>query len=275
MISLFNYTDFRKFLTDYYLDRKKEQPRFSYRSLTAAGGINAGNFARMLKGERNLSLAAALKLARALKLNKRERGYFQAMVLFAQAESHEDKKRHFEELMAFKESTVRILDANQYRFYEKWYYSAVREALAIVPVTDADFGALGRYIVPAITEKQVAAAIALLLDLHLAEKDSAGLYRRTDALISTGNDIRSLTLNNFVINTMRLAEQAINQGLADTNLSSVTFSVAERDFEAMQDEVRKCRRRIMEIARGSDAPDRVYQFNIQLFPLSRKYGGAR
>jgi uncharacterized protein (TIGR02147 family) len=274
MISLFEYTDFRKYLTDYYEDRKKERSRFSYRQLSAQGGINPGNFAKMLKGERNLTLAAAIKLARALKLNKRERDYFQAMVLFCQAENHGEKKRCFEELMAFKESSVRILDANQYRFYDKWYYTAVREALAFFPLTDSSFGALGKCIIPAISGKQVAQAVALLLDLKLAEKTEQGAYRRTDTLISTGNDIRSLTLNNFVINTMRLAEQAINQGLKDTNLSSVTFSVANRDFEAIQEEVRKCRRRIMEIAKESNAPDRVYQFNMQLFPMTRRHDGC-
>jgi uncharacterized protein (TIGR02147 family) len=275
MISIFDYTDFRKFLTDYYQDRKKENPRFSYRALTAQGGVNAGNFAKMLKGDRNLSLAAAIKLARALNLNKRERDFFQAMVLFGAAENHEEKRRGFEELMTFKESSVRILDANQYRFYNKWYYTAVREALAFFPLTDSNFGTLGKCIVPGISGKQVAQAIALLLDLKLVEKTGQGpyRYRRTDAVISTGNDIRSLTLNNFVIDTMRLAEQAISKGQKDTNLSSVTFSVANRDFEAVQEEVRKCRRRIMEIAKESAVPDRVYQFNMQLFPLTRPFNG--
>ena len=58
MINIFSYTDFRKFLTDYYEEQKKDNPRFSYRSLTALGGINPGNFSKMLKGERNFTLAA-------------------------------------------------------------------------------------------------------------------------------------------------------------------------------------------------------------------------
>jgi uncharacterized protein (TIGR02147 family) len=274
VITIFSYTDFRKYLTDYYEDRKKDDPRFSFRSLTALGGINPGNFSKMLKGERNFSLAAAIKLSHALKMNKREREYFQSMVQFCQAENHEDKKRYFEELMAFKESAVRVLDAGHYRFYEKWYYSAVREALAFFPLTDENFDTLGKCIIPVISAKQVAQAIGLLLSLNLIEKDGNSLYKRTDALISTGNDIRSLTLNNFVINTMKLAEQAINRGLKETNLSSVTFSVSGEDFREVQEEIRRCRRRIMEIAKESTTPDRVYQFNIQLFPLTQRYDGS-
>ncbi len=274
MISIFDYTDFRKYLTDFYDDRKKADPRFSYRSLTALGGINPGNFAKMLKGERNFSIAAAIRLARALKLNKRERDYFQAMVLFCQAKNHEEKKQYFEELMAYKESSVRVLNANHYLFYDKWYYTAVREALAFFPLTDDNIGELGKCITPSISAKQVTQAIGLLISLELVEKGDDGCYRRTNALLSTGNDIRSLTLNNFVINTMKLAEAAINRGMKETNLSTVTFSVSGEDFKAVQEEIRRCRGRIMEIAKESKAPDRVYQFNMQLFPLTERYDGG-
>jgi len=275
MISIFDYTDFRKYLTDYYEDRRKDNPRFSYRTLTALGSINPGNFAKMLKGERNFSLEAAVKLAYALKLNKKERNYFQTMVQFCQAKNHEDKKRHFEELMSYKESAVRILNAEQYMFYDKWYYTAVREALAFFPLTDDTFDRLGKCITPAISGKQVAQAVALLIRLNLVEKNSEGRYIRTNALLSTGNDIRSLSLNNFVIHTMKLAAQAINFGTKETNLSSVTFSVSGDVYNEVQEEIRRCRRKIMELAKNCPDPDRVFQFNMQLFPLTERYDGER
>ncbi len=273
MVTIFDYTDYRKFLTDYYEDKKIGVPRFSFRFMAEKSGINPGNFTKMLKGERNLTLASAIKLARAIKLNKRERDFFQAMVLFCQAKNHREKKQHFEELMSFKESSISILDANQYLFYDKWYYTAVREALAFFPLSDDTFGALGKCIIPCISDKEVKKALKLLLELNLVKKDSTGFYKRTNALISTGNNIRSLALNNFVINTMRLAEKAINQGLKNTNLSSVTISIASDDFPAVQEEIRKCRRKIMEIAKNSLVPDVVYQLNTQLFPMTKPNQG--
>ena len=39
MLNIFNYTDFRKYLTDYYEEKKKENPKFSYRYLTSLGGL--------------------------------------------------------------------------------------------------------------------------------------------------------------------------------------------------------------------------------------------
>jgi len=275
MINIFLYTDFRKYLTDYYEDRKKTKPRFSYRSLTTLGGINPGNFAKMLKGERNFTLAAATKLSQALKQGKREQEYFKTLIQFCQAKSHEGKKQYFERLMAFKESAVRVLDADHYRFYDKWYYTAVREALAFFPLTDDNFGDLGKCIIPTISDRQVAQAIKLLLCLNLVIKDESGHYLRTNSLLSTGNNIRSLTLNNFVIGTMKLATQAINSGLKETNLSSVTFSVSADSFNEVQEELRRCRGKLLEIAQNCKKPDRVYQFNMQLFPLTGRSDGRQ
>lgn len=274
MTHIFDYTDFRKFLTDYYKDQKKTNSRFSYRFLTAQSGLNPGNFAAMLKGERNLTTEATSQLARTLNLNKSETKYFHSMVLFCQAKNHEDKKGHFEELLRFKESTVRIIDAEHYMFYDRWYYTAVREALAFFPLKDDNFAQLGKCIIPSISESQVARSISLLMNLNLIKKDHEGLYKRTDTLLSTGNDIRSLTLNNFAINTMRLATSAINTGLKETNLSSVSFSLSSEEFREVQEEIRRCRKKIMEIAKESAHPDRVYQFNMQLFPLTERYEGG-
>ncbi len=273
MLNIFEYTDFRKYLTDYYEHKKQEGSRFSFRQLTTQVGLNPGNFAKMLKGERNLTIEAAVQLSFALKHNRKEKAYFQAMVLFCQAKKHDEKKRYFEELMAFKESSVRVLDASHYMFYDKWFYTAVREALAFFPLSDDTFGTLGKSIIPPITENQVASAIKLLLELKLVEKDESGKYQRTDVLLSTGNNIKSLILNNFIIHTMKLAENAINTGLKNMNLSSVSFSISGSDYEKIQEEVRLCRQKILEIAKNSASPDRVYQFNIQLFPLTERYEG--
>jgi uncharacterized protein (TIGR02147 family) len=275
LISIFNYTDYRKFLTDYYADAKKDNPRFSYRYLTSLGTINPGNFAKIIKGERNLTLATTTKLGRALKLCKKERDYLQTLVLYCQSVRHEEKKRYFEEMMSFKESSVRILDADQYAFYDKWYYTAVREALAFYPLTKNNYGELGKFIIPAVPERDVGKAVDLLEKLGLVRVDAAGCVSRSDALISTGNNIKSLTLNNFVVNTMKLAENAINNGLPETNLSSVTLSVSAGDFIRIQDEVRAFRRKIMDIAKNSKNPNRVYQYNVQIFPLTKKYEGKK
>ncbi len=68
---------------------------------------------------------------------------------------------------------------------------------------------------------------------------------------------------------MKLAEQSIDRSPGGINLSSVSLTMSEKDFNQVQDEVRAFRRRIMEIAKSSENPERVYQFNMQVFPLTK------
>lgn len=270
MVNVYEYTDYRKFLKDYYEEKKKENHHFSYRYIAFHSGVNEGNFAKILKGERNLTIEAGLKLARAYKLNKRQTEYFQNMVLFCQAKNHADKKNYFEQMIGFRESSVRVLNADQFEFYDRWYYTAVREALAFFRYNGDNSAELGRIILPSISEDEVRKAIALLEKLNLAERDPEGFYKRKDALLSTGNEAKSVILNNFIINTMKLAEKAIDLAPGELNLSSVSFSISKDDYARIQEEVRACRHKILEIAKASARPERVYQLNIQVFPLTKK-----
>ena len=48
-----------------------------------------------MDGDRNLTIESIEKFAAGLKLNKQEREFFHHLVLFNQAESHQEKDAHF------------------------------------------------------------------------------------------------------------------------------------------------------------------------------------
>lgn len=275
MESVFAYTDYRKFLKDTFDEMKASAARTSYRAIAAQAGINAGNLVKILKGERNLTLASALKLYDVCKMCKKEKEYFQNMLLFCQAKNHVEKKRYFENMLSFKQSKARIVDADQYEFYDKWYYTAVRETLAFYPFNGENSAALGKLITPTVSEEEVTKAIDLLLSLGLIDKDEAGFYKRKDALLSSGTSARSVELNNYIIGSMALAQQAIGRGDGPMNLSSVAITMTEEDFKKVEEEIRSFRRTIMDLAARSQAPNRVWQVSIQAFPLTKEYVGPR
>jgi len=275
MINVFDYTDYRKYLQDYFQEMKKKNSSFSFRYVAMKGGPDPGNLAKVMKGNRNLTVKAAHSLAEVFKLNKREREYLQAMVLYCQAARHSEKKRYFEEMLSFKESSIRVLNANQYEFYDKWYYTAIRELLAFFPFREGKENELGKLIIPSVTADEVKQAIRLLEQLDLIHKDKKGIYIRKEALISTGTEAKSITLNNYIIKSMKLAEKAIDKLKGEINLSTVTLTIANDDYPKVQEEARRFRRRIMELAKSSQEPDRVYQLNMQMFPITHKYGKSK
>src|SRR5689334_25413623 len=103
-VNIFAYTDFRLYLGDYYRARKEEDKKFSHRFIQEKIGAGSpGWFADLVKGRGTLSRNHLVALAKLLKLARNETDYFEAMVDYAQAGSHEEKNRYFQKMLSFKE----------------------------------------------------------------------------------------------------------------------------------------------------------------------------
>jgi len=271
MDSIFSYTDFRKFLADYYQEKKALRKSFSYRYIAGKVGFkSAGHFTQIITGKANISIVLIERFAEFLKLKKRESDYFQCLVLFNQAKNHEDKKRYFGRMTSFHEVTVRIVDAAQYEFYDKWYYTAVHELLDFYRFK-GDYKELGRQIEPTISPAEAQKAVELLTGLGFIRKDAHGYFRKTSAAISTGISAPSLAVNSFVLNSLKLSAEAIDRfPREERNLSWLTMSLSKESYDEIIEELRAFRRRALDIASHDPNADRVYQFNFQVFPVSKK-----
>jgi uncharacterized protein (TIGR02147 family) len=51
--------------------------------------------------------------------------------------------------------------------------------------------------------------------------------------------------------------------------------MGEQGFRELEEKMALFRREILETARRDECPDRVYQLNMQLFPLTKKKNGGR
>lgn len=274
MVSIFEYTDFYKYLRDVVADTRQRSRVMNQRTVAGRLGVDPGNFSRTLKGNRRLPHASLGRLAALAKLNRREQDYMQILYGYNHARSHTEKKRLFEQMLSFRESRVRHVDSDRYEFYDKWYYTAVREALAFFAYDGSNGAELGKLIIPALSVQQVERAIAMLDRLGLIRRDTDGCWRRADAVISSGPDARSIALNNFVINMMQLAAQSIERAPEQIMLSSTSLTISEEVYREIEEEIRHLRRKALEMARDCRNPDRVYQLNIQHFPLTRPAGPA-
>ena len=272
-ISVFDYTDYRKYLQDYYEQEKSANRRFTYRHIAQEVGFkSAGFFTQILQGTVNISSDSAARFSAMMGLKKREEEYFCEMVQYNQAKKHGDKRLHFENMAKLNIHAPRVLSADQYAFYDKWYYAAIREALDFFPCSDDTMDSLGAFIIPAIQSQEIRKALDLLERIGLIQKGDDGFYKKTDAVISSGYDAHSLGLNNFVIDSLRLAGEAIDRFPRDQrNLSWMTMSVSQEGFLSIQDELRKFRAKALDIAKNDLSANRVYQFNFQIFPMTKEH----
>lgn len=270
MISVFNYTDYRKFLLDLYRYHKQEDDSFTYRTFAAMLGIkSAGHLVLIIQAKANISIKLTNIVARKIKLKKRETDYFQTLVLFNQAQMQEEKKEYFEKLTSFNQASVKYVAISQYQFYECWYHAAIRAILEFYSFKD-DYKKLSQMVIPAIKPSDARKSIALLEEIGLIGKDNNGYYYPADAVIGTNPDIKSVAINNFALKTIELASEAMDRfPQEERHFSWLTLGISEQTFHQLVEEFREFRLRALELAR-SDTAEAVYQFNFQAFPLTKR-----
>ena len=135
MPSIFNYQDYRKFLADYYEEKKISTPSFSYQNFSRRAGFSSKSFVfNVIKGRKTLSRTSVVRMCGAMGLSKTEAAYFENLVYFNQAMNFTERNFYFEKLSAIRPKTMeasktRNLRQDQYEFYSQWYHAVIRSLI--------------------------------------------------------------------------------------------------------------------------------------------------
>lgn len=268
--SVFDYTDYRKYLYDYYAWAKRNKTGFSHRAfLTKAGMSGPTYLKRVMEGLHDLTKNSLPKFAKALELSAPEASYFEALVGFNQATTPDGKDTHFRRLMELAPARSHTtLERGQYDYYRDWYNVAIRELLAIMPWRDnpTEFS---RQLIPAVPPGKVKKAVELLQSLGLMVHVPGEGMRAAKALLKTDPSMESLLLPQFHQSMAKLGMEALNRfPRHERYFSGTTISVSRDTYEVVVEKIRALRRDILEHVQADPSPERVYHLNMQLFPLT-------
>jgi uncharacterized protein (TIGR02147 family) len=276
MVSLFDYLDYRQFLRALFAEKKRENTGFSHRSLMGKLSLQApGHILFIMQGKRRLTTAIALRLASYLKFSKKEQRYLLALIRYSDAKTPAEKQYAFEELMQLRQHHSSIVAPDSYRFYEKWYYSALRAVLDVEHIKD-DYQQLASLLRPVITAAQAREAVELLLGIGMVCRDETGRLRPAQPSISTGDAWQSAIIHNLQRQFIELSKESLDRfDRKDRDISNLTITVSGQTFDLIKKKVAELRSQIMSMACAEQTPDKVLQVNIQLFPLTAPGKGKK
>jgi uncharacterized protein (TIGR02147 family) len=273
-IDIFQFLDYRAYLSAWFENYKKIKGQASYRSFSVLCGISTPNILQQLISRKlNLNQSTIHRIITGLGLKSREAGYFENLVGFDQARSFDERDKYYQRLLKLKvAATAQKIDNRQYRYYSEWYHSAIRALLGYCrfnPDT-GDYGSLGRRIQPTLSAQQAESSIKLLLDLGFVTRNSEGCLKQSDPVVSSGPNARSMEIVKYQMETMRRAIEALeNVKAGQREISTVTVNISAAGFENIREKIIRTRKEIIEIARADTSDDRVYQCNFQFFPLTK------
>lgn len=269
---IFTYLDYRAYLKDAFAGIKSGAPRLSFRTFAKKAGFTSPNFLQMvIQGKRNLSTAYQVITAKAFKLNKQETDFFQNLVGYDQAKSHEEKDLFYQRILKNgRYASAKTLDRSQYEFFSHWYIPVVRELLTHEGFRGDDAWIADR-IRPRITPAQVGSARALLERLGLIRRNQGdGTWEFTSAVVSTESEVTDLALRNYHMAAIQLGHDAI-KGFPphERDIRSVTIGIPEKAFGELKTRVEGMWKDILAFAAQYGKAESVYQVNLQMFPLTR------
>jgi uncharacterized protein (TIGR02147 family) len=274
MKSIYTYSDFKVLLKDFLEDRHAGGHELTYEEIGKRVGFTSKGFmTQIIQGKSKIPIKKIRAFAEALGFKKKERDYFEILVLYNQAKTNKQKNIYFKQLTATFKTKIRHLGPDKYEFYSAWYYSAIRSLISYYPFS-GDHKKLAAELVPAITPGQAQKAILLLEKLALIRKRDDGFYQVTDRLITTGDTVDAFAVVDYQKAVMDLAKDSLDRfEKPDRSSSTLTLGLSEAGYQAIKEKLDAVRAEIMEIANYDGHIDKVIQVTMHAFPLTKKYRG--
>ncbi len=272
MPSVYDYLDYRRFLSDLMAFKKQGDKKYSFRYLSNACGFASPNFIKLvLDGRRNLTNESLAKIAKGFGLSTAEREFFENLVFMNQAETHGEKDHYYQKMMAAKAFTkIHKIDKARYEYFSKWYYPAIRE-IAVFNGGDYSPEQIAQLLHPRITAKEAEKALYLLAELDLIEKDHQGKWHQVDSSITTGPEVQSLIIANFHKEMLKLAAESIDRfSSAERDITGLTISISQKKISRIKELIAGLRKELLTMACQDETADQVVQINFQVFPLSKQ-----
>jgi uncharacterized protein (TIGR02147 family) len=275
MINVFDYSDFRKYLSDYYEDKKKSNPLYSYQIIANKAGIkNKGFIYNIIKGNKALLKSNILKISQALGHTRYEAEYFETLIAFNQANDSTGRKVLFEKMSSMKNpgkttSAAQVLRKDQYEFYSNWYHIIVRLIIHLYEFK-SDYKWLAKMVDPPITVAQAKHSVQLLEKLGLIKKSDDGVYKISELNLTTGKDVMNIAFQNFHMTCNDLAKRAYTEFPLDVrNMTGLTLGISMESYKKICEEIQLFQTKIIEITNADKQADRIYQLSFNFFPTSK------
>lgn len=268
MKEIVEYTDYRKYIRDYYEERKRSSV-FSWQKFALDAGFSSAVFLQYVcEGKKNLSVGSAGSVANAMGLVGFEYEYFVLMVSYAHAKSNEAKKAAFEERCALANAhKVRVLGDEEFKYFKSWKNSVIRELAPHMP--GAKPLEIAHACKPKISAAEVSETLDFLVKAKLLKKDRSGNYQQTDKTIKMAPvEAVPLAARDLQRQMGEFAVKAIDLPISERMMSGYTLGLTRRAYERIKKETEDYYRRVVAIATEEDETEQVYRLNVQLFPLS-------
>jgi uncharacterized protein (TIGR02147 family) len=275
-VNIYSYMDFREFMRK-WVEQYRKTNQLTNREIGRRLGVGSPSYYSdvFLKDKKIPSVKVAEKIAEMMKLSRKETEYLFLMIDLKRVKTDIERTNIMEEMLKYWKGAspdVHVLERNEINFMSEWQNAVLFE---LIPLLNK-FGNRNseerqdviRKLRPNITETQINKAIELLESMKFIAKDKKGNYVKTDKILRGDKPY-------FIINTLSKLVNIGNRIVGVTKpehrqFRSLFLPVSEEVYTIMQKRIDTFCQDLIDITRkASKKADRLYNMNLQFFPLTR------
>lgn len=283
---LSDYMNYREFLRDFYLFKRKSSKgslrAYNYAMFSAAANIKSPNYLKMIiEGKRNLSEDMIGKFGKALNFMKEQVEEFRLLVQFTQAMDPAERNMYLKKLSEHRVSGKLKSGEIDRKTWEKvpnwvaWIIYAMIDQEGV----SFDTASLKDLLRGKASEDEIENALNTLITSGELRRDEAtGELKKNRSLIESPEEIPVALVRKLQSQLMYLGLESLYQDQAtEREFGTLTLSLTKSEFEEIKFKLRQMRKAMHKdnsIARMKGKGERVYQLNIQLFPVTNAVEGV-
>ncbi len=273
-LDIFQYGDYRTFLSDFYRLEKERSKSFSYRSFARRAGLSSPNYLKLvIDGDRPITEKNLSAFLKGLKLSGSKAEFFRVLVSLKESRDVDEKNDLLEKLLQLRirhSGDPLQVNKDRWEILRTWHHWAIREMVLL-----RDFKRNPEWIAQRLGQKISAAqaqeSVELLQRLEFLRDDN-GILRQSEPMITTSDDISNLIIRH-------LHRQFIEQGLLSLfhdpvevrEITGLTIALRKEQVPKFKQVLKDFRRELnRQFSEGTSAgSDHVYHFETMLFPITK------
>jgi len=272
MVNVFDVTDYRDLLRQYYEERKAQMPLYSYRMLGGKLGLDASQLFRILQKEQHLPPRCVPMAKDLLELAGRGGEYFELLIAASRSRTQQKRQELLDKAFALRDVRRRELHTQELQFLSQWWIAVVRAFLE-VSRGNADPALIARSMIPPIRKEQASEALELLKDLGMVKRLPAGKLALADLHLTVGGPEKSRAVRDFQKQVMQLGAASLDSvPVTHRDISTLTLAVDADCMDDLKEMMREFRRQVQKRVDECVRPDRIMQLNMAFFPVAHLCG---
>jgi uncharacterized protein (TIGR02147 family) len=272
-VNVRQFTNYRTFLVSHIQEMRTKNPRWSYGAWANRLGLkDPSSITKIVQGQREAGPEITEKFIQYFEFTEKQSQYFRDLVRLEKIRRDPRLSVLLMEKMGKEHpnAAVRILDDKAFSVISSWYCLPLREALrSRGEGAGQEPEALAKKFLFKVTPRELRQAIQSMLALGLLKRDADGRLEIAEGCLDTTEDVSSEAIKRFHEQMLSHAQSALRSVPAeDREITATTLLMSSKNMPRAKQLIRDFKHNLERLLE-EDSGDKVYQFQIQLFPLTK------